>query len=470
MTTRMMRLVVVAACVGLRVVDASADAAARASAGTSFTCAMTAGGGVQCWGQNLSGQLGDGTTTSRPTPAPVSGLSSGVLAIATGQGHACALTSGGGVVCWGSNFAGQLGDGTTTTRLTPTSVSGLGSGVLAISAVSYHTCAVVTGGAAKCWGSNSYGQLGEGSTTDRWAPASVSGLSSSVLSIVAGYVHTCAVLTGGAATCWGYNGNSELGDGTTTNRLTQTPVSGLSSGVLSIAASYSHTCAVTTGGAATCWGDNSLGQLGDGTTTNRSTPTPVSGLSSGVLSIAANYVYSCAVTTGEAAACWGYNVYGQLGDGTMTNRLTPTAVSGLSSGVSSIAAGQTHACAVTTAGGVTCWGNNAYGELGDGTRTDRPTPTPASSLGSDVASIVAGQTHACAVTTAGGVTCWGNNAYGELGDGTTTTRLAPTPVIGLGSGVAAITAGTNHTCALTTGGAVKCWGYNASAKSETGPR
>ena len=463
MTTRRMRLAVVVAavCLGLGAVDALAETAAAAAGGTNFTCAVTAGGGVQCWGQNMSGQLGDGTTTSRLTPVPVSGLSSGVVAVATGQSHACALTSGGAVLCWGSNFAGQLGDGTTTDRLTPTPVSGLGSGAFAISAASNHTCAVAAGRAAKCWGRNSFGQIGDNSTTDRLTPAQVTGLTSGVLSIAAGYGHSCAVAAGGAAMCWGYNALGLLGDGTTTNRLTPVAVSGLSIGVSAIAAGSDHTCAVAAGGAAVCWGDNTTGELGDGTTTGRLTPTPVVGLSVGVLSIAANRDHTLALTTGGVASSWGFNYFGQVGDGTTTNRSTPTPVVGLSSGVSSIAAGHYHTCAVTGGGEVTCWGLNNYGELGDGTTVSRPTATPVMGAASGMDTIAAGSAHTCAVTAADAVQCWGSNNYGQIGDGTTTFRMAPAPVSGLSSGVEAVATGASHSCAVAAGGAALCWGSNS---------
>ncbi|WP_238613356.1 RCC1 repeat-containing protein [Candidatus Oscillochloris fontis] len=443
---------------------ASAQHTTPIAAGISHTCTLTTGSAVLCWGNNEFGQLGDGTTIQRSTPVAVNGLSSGVVAIAAGDYHTCALTTSGGVSCWGNNESGQLGNGITIQRRTPVQVAGLSSGVAAIAAGDYHTCALTTDGGVTCWGSNGYGQLGDGTTIQRSIPTAVNGLSSGVAAITAGGSHTCALTTGGAVSCWGRNWNGQLGDGTTDQRSIPTAVHGLSSEVAAITAGGSHTCALTTGGAVTCWGANWSGQLGDGTTDERSTLVDVVGLSSGVAAIAAGDDHTCAITTGGAVSCWGRNGYSQLGDETTTQQSTPVVVKGLSSSVAAIAAGDDHTCAMTTVGGVACWGRNWSGQLGDGTTTQRSTPVNVEGLSSGVAAIAAGDDHTCALSTSGGVTCWGNNESGQLGDGTTTQRSTPVNVEGLSSGVAAITAGGSHTCALTDDGGVTCWGANGSGQ------
>ena len=189
-----------------------ADSALNVGAGLDHTCALTSSGGVKCWGWNTYGQLGDSATTERLTPVDVSGLA-GVTSLATGRLFNCALTSGGGVKCWGYNYYGQLGDGTTTDRPTPVDVSGLTSGVAAISVGRSHACAVTTDGGVKCWGRNLEGQLGDNTTTDRWTPVDVSGLTSGVASVAPAGYHTCAVTTTGGAKCWGHNSAGQLGDG-----------------------------------------------------------------------------------------------------------------------------------------------------------------------------------------------------------------------------------------------------------------
>lgn len=244
--------------------------------GSGGACALLTAGGIKCWGWNGYGQLGDTTTTNRSTPVLVSSVPSGVVAVSVGgDAHSCALDSSGGVWCWGANWNGQLGDGTTTTRTSPVQVSGLSSGVKQIAMGAEHTCALTTDGGVKCWGKNAEGELGDTTTTGRTTPVSVSGLSSGVASIGAGKYHTCVVLDSGEVKCWGGNWSGQLGDGTTTDRTAPTSVSGLSSGITSVEGGNTHTCVVTTTNSVKCWGENNSGQLGDGTTTNRLTPVDI---------------------------------------------------------------------------------------------------------------------------------------------------------------------------------------------------
>jgi alpha-tubulin suppressor-like RCC1 family protein len=334
------------------------------AAGGAHSCALKQNGTVACWGRNYEGQLGDGTTTNRPTPAPVTGLS-GVTAITTGSTQSCALKQGGTVACWGSNYFGQLGDGTTTDRLSPTAVVGL-SGVTAITGGS-HSCALKQNGTVACWGWNAYGELGDGTTTDRWTPTPVTGLTG-VTAITAGIHHSCALKQDGTVACWGWNGHGELGDGTVTDRSMPTPVVGLT-GVTAITASEENSCALKQNGTAACWGSNFYGQLGDGTTTNRVTPTVVVGLA-GVTAISS----SCALKQDATVACWGPNSSGQIGDGTTTDRLTPTAVVGLT-GATVISSSGSTACALAQDDSIACWGYNQDGQLGNGTTTNRSIPT-----------------------------------------------------------------------------------------------
>ena len=362
--------------------------------------------------------------------SPVAADSQSSIAVATGVDHTCAVTSSGGVMCWGLGAQGELGDGTTTfMRTEPVQAVGLFSGATAVTANEWGTCALASGG-AKCWGLNATGQVGDGTTTERLAPVDVSGLTSGVASISMGGVHTCALTSGGGVKCWGNNYYGQLGDGTNTNHLTPVVASGMNSGVRAVSAGSDHTCALMTSGGVKCWGSNLRGQLGDGTYTNRSTPVDVNGLTSGVVAITAGQWNTCAVTSSGGVRCWGFNGYGQLGDGTTTDRGTPVSVSGLTSGVSAVSGKGDHTCALMTSGGVRCWGFNGYGQLGDGTTIDRLTPVDVAGLASGATKIaVGGRGHTCALMNSGGIKCWGDNGYGQLGDGTTIDRHTPVDVV-----------------------------------------
>ena len=342
----------------------------RLSAGGHHACFVTDAGAAKCWGYNASGQLGDGTTTDRSRPVQVVGLESGVAAISASLGHTCALMTAGGVKCWGLNDSGQISDGTTTDRLTPTDVEGLTSGVVSVSTGSYYTCALTTGGGAKCWGANWNGQLGDGSASNRSTPVNVTGLTSGVAAISGTHgsgAHTCALTEAGQARCWGRNWEGQLGDGSTyAYTPTAVDVTGLPGPALAISLGMWQTCALTLDTGVSCWGGNFNGQLGDGTVVERHTPTAVSGLSNGVAEISAGHMSTCAVTVSGGAKCWGANGSGQLGDGTVTDKSVPGAVDGLSSGVHSVSTGYEFACALMESGIVKCWGSNNHGQLGRG--------------------------------------------------------------------------------------------------------
>jgi len=229
-----------------------------------------------------------------------------------------------------------------------------------VSAGGYHTCAIKQDGSLWCWGRNDYGQLGDGTYSDRTTPVQIT---SGVSSVALGLYYTCAVKTDGSLWCWGDNYYGQIGDGTSGWGINKnTPVQIMSSGVSSVALGGAHTCAVRTDGSLWCWGRNDYGQLGDGTWTDKNTPVQI--MSSGVSSVALGDFHTCAVRTDGSLWCWGYNYYGQLGDGTWTNKNTPVQI--MSSGVSSVALGGYHTCAVKTDGSLWCWGRNNYGQLGDG--------------------------------------------------------------------------------------------------------
>lgn len=350
--------------------------------------------------------------------------------VGTGEYHTCALLDDGAVSCWGENWSGQLGDGTYTGSLVPVAVTGITDAV-SIAVGTGHTCVLLAGGAVSCWGHNGSGQLGDGTTTNRNVPGAVPGVVNAV-SITAGAGHTCAVLIDTTVSCWGSNSNGQLGDGTNTLSKVPVVVSGLTNAA-SVAAGGHHTCAVLVDGAASCWGNNSWGQVGNGTNgpdVNSSVPVSVSGITDAV-SIAAGWMHTCAVLGDGTVSCWGNNDSGQLGNGTdgpdaYSN--VPVAVSGSMNAVT-VTGGYTHTCAALTDGTARCWGNNEVGQLGDGANVMSNVPVEVS--GTNYAGVIASGSmsrHTCAVLADSAVECWGVNINGQLGNGTTTDSNVPVGV------------------------------------------
>ncbi len=365
--------------------------------------------------------------------------------ISTGSTHSCAVTTAGGIKCWGYNGAGRLSNGTFASSNIPVDVVGLGSGsgVIAVSAGGAHSCAVVRGGviggAVWCWGFNGSGELGNADPflASSNVPVQVSGLGSDsgVVAVSAGDSHVCAMTSVGVVWCWGYNASGQLGDASTTDSNVPVQVSGLGSGAVAISAGSSYSCAVITGGTVKCWGDNGSGQLGNGSTgAGSSSPVDVVGLGAGASAVSAGGGHTCAVTTASGLRCWGDNGYGQLGNGsTGAGSSSPVGVTGLGAGAATaVAAGSSgHSCAVSTGGAISCWGHNANGQPGNGTLTDSWTPVDVTGLGALASAVSAGDAQSCALTAGGAVRCWGANESGQLGDGTTNQSATPVDVFGL---------------------------------------
>jgi alpha-tubulin suppressor-like RCC1 family protein len=352
------------------------------------------------------------------------------VAMGVGGDQTCGLSPAKLLYCWGDNQQGGLGDGTTTNRLTPVEVKGNLTFATVSSGGINFTCGLTaaTPAAAYCWGNNWYGQLGNGTKTDSYTPVAVTG-GPTFVTVTVGLNHTCGLTADSLAYCWGRNTFGALGVGDTAMRLTPTAVVG-SLRFASLRAMSGHTCGVTGAGAAYCWGLNDSGELGDGTQTNRYTPVAVKGghTFTALGRLPDGRSYTCGLTIGGAAYCWGYNADGELGDGTTTERLTPVAVVG-----GQLFAEVSGSCGLTYAGAAYCWGYNAHGELGDGTTTQRLTPVPVTG-GLTFTALSSGGGHPCGLAagtpagTPGIMYCWGWNGVGALGDGTTTSRSSPTPV------------------------------------------
>lgn len=353
--------------------------------------------------------------------------------ISAGSMHTCGLTQDGAAYCWGWNSVGQLGDGSTTPHSEPTKISGylefasLSSGLA-------HTCGLVTDGTAYCWGANNSGQLGRGYETEYSETATPTTDALVFSALTAGLGHTCGLTVDGDAYCWGHNAKGQLGTGDTTTVTRPTPVTGQLQ-FASLTVGFAHTCGVTTTGAAYCWGWNEEGQVGDGSTSDRSTPVAVSGELS-FASLAAGRLHTCGLTPTGAAYCWGFGVTGALGDGSKkSRRKSPVAVSSDLS-FESLSAGAYFTCALTASGQAYCWGLNQHRQLGTNSTTDEckfwrdikfscSTVPLAVSSESSFMRISAGVAHACGVAIDGRAHCWGAATAGQLGDTVSGESIVP---------------------------------------------
>lgn len=341
--------------------------------------------------------------------------------ISAGDAHTCGVTRDDRAWCWGNNFVGQLGDGTSLGRVVPTLVTG-GHRFRTVTVGRNFSCGITTDDLAWCWGN---GPLGSGTVFTSNRPVPVSG-GRRYATLQAGLDHVCGINLAGKAYCWGNNGSGQLGNFSRVSRATPVEVGGGKLTWRWINPGGLHTCGVTTDSRAYCWGRNVEGQLGGGTTQSaRGSPVPVSG-GLAFRNISAGHFHTCGVTTSDRAYCWGENVTGQLGDGTRTSHSQPRPVAGTRR-YRNTSAAQFHSCALTLGGAGTCWGSNPRGELGDGTTTARLTPTllPADLT---LTQLSAGYSHGCGVTGEGRAWCWGANFNGQLGDGTTVNRLTPVRV------------------------------------------
>jgi alpha-tubulin suppressor-like RCC1 family protein len=334
----------------------------------------------------------------------------GFTKVTAGTDFTCALKTDSTVWCWGLNTSGQLGDGTTTNRNRPVQVSGL-SGVADIDNQYDFACALKTNGTVWCWGSGSNGQLGNGGTASSSTPVQVSGLSN-VTQIATGYQHVCAVVSNGSVWCWGWNIVHQLGDGTTTNRTTPISVSGIFTAT-EVRAGAWNSCALLANQTITCWGDANGFRGSAGSASTKSSPTGISGVT---LLSKAHGQHMCAKLTDESVKCWGYNDHGQIGDNSQINRNTPVLISSLAGMIGMSSANHT-TCALKSDGTPWCWGWGGFGMLGTGNDADQFVPAAVQGV-TGVSQISSGYVHTCAVLTDSTIKCWGRNQYGSLGDGT----------------------------------------------------
>jgi alpha-tubulin suppressor-like RCC1 family protein len=459
---------------------AALDGLKGLSAHGQHVCAIRDDETLWCWGDNSQGQLGDGTFVSDGQPVRVQPLTS-VTAVATSLGHTCAATRAEGLFCWGTNISGQLGRQPGGRQPRPVAVP-IVTNPVAVAAGDNHTCAIRQGGETLCWGANGDGQLGDGSTGALPFPVPVSGIGASA-AVVAGGAFSCTSDDGGDVFCWGDDHYGQLGLGRDAYRARAAPVADLE-GATELATGAGHSCVVREEvnargekkAHAACWGANQAGQLGDGTIVDRSSATAVKGELEAV-SVAAGLAHTCAVAEGGALWCWGRGNSGQLGPARSVDTSLPTMVE-LAAGtpaalepMAGVAAGDAFTCGWQTGGRAFCWGANDEGQLGDGTRMSGATPSAQGTGLATVDSIAAGADHACARLADGGLRCWGRGAEGQLGNKVTAASLTPVTVALSSKAAAApaqaLAAGAAHSCALDEGGHVWCWGKGLDGRLGT---
>ncbi len=451
--------------------------AGKWAANRSFTCGVTEGGTLKCWGDNTYSQLGDGTTSQSNSPVDVG---SGYSKVSAGGAGACAVDTSDGLMCWGKMQA--TNDLSTSSSSYPSSIvpTAIDSGetYTSVAAGGEHRCAITLSGVLKCWGASTNGALGDGVSDTFTSPVEIDP-GTTYDSVSVSSTHTCA-RTGvgqaiGEVRCWGDNFSGQLGDGqghTRTHPLAltaQTEFKSISAGggwwlALPIgysALSVAHTCGVTATDQAVCWGSNEYNQVGNAEDSDATTPVEIDA-GEAYLKIASGSNFSCGITPAGALKCWGDDFYEQLGLGAgEQDSGRPLQVD--SSIYIDVAAGgsldRAHACAIRDDGSAYCWGSNDHFQLGKGGTAETPQPV---SGGETFTQLSLGEAHSCGVTPEGGLYCWGGNASGQLGDGGTSSSSAPVrpdldPYL-------LVDAGYAHTCAITTGGELRCWGANASGQ------
>ncbi|WP_395739382.1 choice-of-anchor D domain-containing protein [Prosthecobacter sp.] len=449
------------------------------------------------WGQNSFGQLGENVSSTSLVPATVS--ASGVLAgktvtsVSAGNNHTVALCSDGTVAAWGSNSNGQLGNNGTTQSSVPVVVTTggalAGKTVTAVSAGGFHTLALCSDGTVAAWGYNLYGQLGNNSTTQSSVPVTVNTggalAGKSIVAVFAAYYHSVALCSDGTVFTWGYNGNGQLGNNSTTN--SSVPVAVTTSGVLAgktvsaLAVGQYHNLALCSDGTLTSWGYNFYGQLGNNSTTNSLVPVAVttSGALAGktVTKVSAGFSHSLALCSDGRLVSWGYNNNGQLGNNSLVQSTVPVAVitTGVLAGktVTRMAGGFAHTLALCSDGTFAAWGNNSNGQLGSNSSATSLVPVDVSGAGvlagKSIAVLSAGSIHSVALCSDGTVASWGSNFNGQLGSGGGTSFPVPMPVTITGTPLSGKTlishaAGGAHSLGLCSDGTLAAWGSNSNGQ------
>lgn len=420
--------------------------------GAKQTCGKRADGTMWCWGGDSVGQIGVSESRALVNASPTAMDFERVDAIGLGYAHSCAIVGKlGEISCSGLNSFGQLGMGDGGSRTSPTKIEGTWDRIVAAGQLS--TCGRREDGSLWCWGDNTLGQLGDDIAGPRQVPANIAGGNRAAITV--GNQHACEI-RGTQIWCWGYNGESQLGDAVGGSRAPSL-VNGITA--VSLSARF-HTCAVpAAGNGVSCWGRNSTGQLGRGDTSVHSDIAPPVFQTVQFAQVSTGIGHTCAVHSGTASTaklwCWGDNAFGQLGDGTTMMKVTPVDLNTM--GWSAVAAGYFHTCGIR-AGEMFCWGQDTNGQLGNDSTTQSSVPVQA---GNDATwqQVVAGASHTCGLQLDHSLWCWGANGRGQLGTGDYRDSLVPMQ-IGEAHDWEFLGAGDAHTCATKADGSLYCWGAN----------
>jgi len=430
------------------------------SGGYRHTAAIKSDGTLWCWGKNKYGQLGDGTTTNSALPVQESSKSTNWKSVSAGDSYTMAIKDDGTLWGWGYNGGGRLGDGTGAERHEPTQEKSASTNWKSVSAGGDHTVAIKEDGTLWAWGVNSSGQLGDGTNDERREPTQEKTLSTDWVLASAGYKHTVAIKDDGTLWAWGDNDEGQLGDGTREKKNEPTQESSASTDWRYVSAGKYHTIAIKSDGTLWAWGQNAYGQLGDGSTTRREVPTQESSKATNWEKAEAAYSSTIALKSDGSIWSWGDNTYGQLGDGTAQQRETPTREYSQSTEWEKISSTLYHVLAIKSDGTLWDWGENNEGQLGDGTVYNTIVPNQEITKATDWVAVSAGKAHTLAIKSDGTLWAWGWNYHGALGDGTGTTYYIPRQEKSGSTDWKSVAAGEHHSIGLKNDGSLWGWGLN----------
>jgi alpha-tubulin suppressor-like RCC1 family protein len=403
-------------------------------------------------------------TSPRVAQSSLTGVKS--LTSDAGSGTTCAVVSGGGVDCWGYGSGGQLGNGTTSSSDVPVSTGITSAKVVVEDYEGSSFCALLTTGSIDCWGVD-----GNGGTTNSDVPVAVENITTAT-SLAGGEDGFCALLSTHTIDCWGYGGDGQLGNGTFSSSDVPVAVENISN-ASKVVGGLSFFCSILSTDHVDCWGANSDGELGNGTTTESDVPVAVKKITTAKSVISGTEsLTNCALLSTGAVDCWGYNAYGELGDGTTTNSDVPVAATGIKTATSLAEDISTEGdgfgyCALLKTEHIECWGYNSYGELGNKKTTESNVPVAVKKI-KTAASIVGGDEGYCAVLKNESLDCWGRGDYGELGNGSGTSSDVPVAVATITTGSKVVSGYLEYCSLLKTTGSVDCWGYGGSSQLGNG--